>query len=179
MDFETEKEIEDEMNMMLDNMVIPMMEGTGSVELMGMLFPDTAHLPDEMKKDVKDAGKKACMVFPSAAVESKKEWYEGISHLTKKMKIRNSFMISDTWIVEGAKDMTVAPSQHPDRTDAFVIHYVNTDINGILMKTAMMVCKYKLENGEVVENERLFTVQTPDDNMVSEFAEAVSNNDWV
>ena len=145
MDFETDEEIEDEMNMMLDSMVIPLMEGTGSVELMGMLFPDTTHLPDSMKEDIKSTGTKACILLPSAAVESKEEWYEAISHLTKKMKIRNSFMISDTWIVEGAKDTTVAPSMHPDRTDAFVIHYVNTDINGILMKTAMMVCEYKLE----------------------------------
>ena len=179
MDFETEKEIEDEMNMMLDNMIIPMMEGTGSVELMGMLFPDNAHLPNEMKEDVLKSGQKACMIFPSAAVDSKEEWYEGISHLTKKMKIRNSFMISDTWIVEGAEDTSVAPSQHPDRTDAFVIHYVNTDINGILMRTAMMVCKYKLEGEKVVERERLFTVRSPDENIVSAFAEAVSNNDWV
>ena len=179
MDFETDKEIEDEMNEMLDNMVIPMMEGTGSVELMGVLFPDNEHLPDDIKKDVNKGGAKACMLFPSAAVGSKEEWYEGISELTKRMKVRNAFMISDTWIVENAKDLTVAPSEHPERTDAFVIHYVNTDINCILMKAAMLVCKYELKNDKVVENERLFTMQSPEDNLQSEFVEAVSNNDWV
>ena len=88
-------------------------------------------------------------------------------------------MISDTWIVEGAEDLSVAPSQHPDRTDAFVIHYVNTDINGILMKAAMLVCKYKLKDDKVVERERVFSIQNPEDNIQSEFVEAVSNNTWV
>ena len=179
MDFETDKEIEDEMNEMLDNMVVPMMEGTGRVELMGVLFPDNEHLPDDIKKDVNKGGAKACMLFPSAAVGSKEEWYEGISELTKRMKVRNAFMISDTWIVEGAEDLSVAPSEHPDRTDAFVIHYVNTDINGILMKAAMLVCKYELKSDKVVEKERIFTIQSPEDNLHSEFVEAVSNNTWV
>jgi hypothetical protein len=182
MDFETDKEIEDEMNMMLDDMVIPMMEGTGSVELMGILFPDNAHLPKEMKEKVTDSGKQACMVFPSAAASSKDEWYEGVSEITKKMRIRNAFMISDTWIVEGAKDLSVAPSNHPDRKDAFVIHYVNTDIHGILMKTAMLVCTYKIEENVVHILERNFKV---DDNWgelgiqnSSKFANAVANHDW-
>lgn len=179
MDFETDKEIEEEMNNMLDDMVIPMMEGTGRVELMGVLFPDNDHLPNKIKKEVNDGGAKACMLFPSSAVGSKEEWYQGISELTKRMKIRNAFMISDTWIVEGAEDLSVAPSQHPDRTDAFVIHYVNTDINGILMKAAMLVCKYKLKDDKVVERERVFSIQNPEDNIQSEFVEAVSNNTWV
>ena len=179
MDFETDKEIEDEMNEMLDNMVIPMMENTGRVELMGVLFPDNEHLPDDIKKDVNKGGAKACMLFPSSAAGSKEGWYQGISELTKRMKIRNAFMISDTWIVEGAEDLSVAPSEHPDRTDAFVIHYVNTDINGILMKAAMLVCKYKLKDNKVVEIERVFSIQNPEDNIQSEFVEAVSNNTWV
>ena len=179
MDFETDKEIEDEMNNMLDEMVIPMMEGTGRVELMGVLFPDNDHLPNKIKKDVEDGGAKACMLFPSAAVGSKEEWYEGISELTKRMKVRNAFMISDTWIVENAEDSSVPPSQHPDRRDAFVIHYVNTDINGILMKAAMLVCKYELKNDKVVERGRKFSIQHPDENIRSAFVEAVSNNDWV
>ena len=75
--------------------------------------------------------------------------------------------------------ISIAPSQHPDRTDAFVIHYVNTDINGILMKAAMLVCKYELKNDKVVERGRAFSIQNPEENIRSAFVEAVSNNDWV
>ena len=40
MDFETDKDIEDEMTQLMDHMLVPMLEGTGEVPMPGLMLPD-------------------------------------------------------------------------------------------------------------------------------------------
>ena len=40
MDFETDEELEEEMTHIMENMIMPMLEGTGEVPMTGLMFPD-------------------------------------------------------------------------------------------------------------------------------------------
>ena len=98
---------------------------------------------------------------------------------------------SDSWISKNPiedieKSEIVAPSQDPNRADALLLHYVNTDSNGMLLKTAMLCQEYENVDGKIVYSERNLMIT---DNTIhplrvtayvigSRIADAVSNNDW-
>ena len=192
MDFETDKELEEEMTNVMDNMIMPMLEGTGEVPMTGLMFPDSEHLPEEIKEDMKDnPDAKAMFVIPAMGAPDKDAFYQILSGLARDNKVRNTMFFSDTWISKNPiEDIEtgeiVAPSQDPNRADALLLHYVNTDSNGMLLKTAMLCQEYENVDGKIVYGERnlMITDNTnpspPSDGNVigSRIADAVSNNDW-
>ena len=142
MDFETDKELEEEMTNVMENMIMSTLEGTGEVPMTGLMFPDSEHLPEEIKEDMKDnPDAKAMFVVPAMGAPDKEAFYQILSGLARDNKIRNTMFFLDTWIsVVPMEDIEkgefVMPSEDPDRADALLLHYVNTDVNGMLFETA-------------------------------------------
>ena len=96
MDFETDKELEEEMTNVMDNMIMPMLEGTGEVPMTGLMFPDSEHLPEEIKEDMKDnPDAKAMFVIPAMGAPNKDAFYQILSGLARDNKVRTrcSFLI--------------------------------------------------------------------------------------
>ena len=188
MDFETDKELEEEMTNVMDNMIMPMLEGTGNVPMTGLLFPDSEHLPDEIKDDMKDKDGKAMFVVPQMGAPDKDTFYQMLSHIARDNKVRNTMFFSDAWVSKKPMEdietgELVMPSQDPDRVEALLLHYVNTDINGMLLKTGMMCQEYERVDDKIVYGERNCTISDntkgdPDTMIGSRIADAVSNNDW-
>lgn len=189
MDFETDKELEEEMTNVMDKMIMPMLEGTGEVPMTGLMFPDSEHLPEEMKEDMKDnPDAKAMFIIPSMGPPDKDAFYQILSEIARDNKVRNTMFFSDSWISKKPMEdfesgNLVMPSEDPDRVEALLLHYVNTDVNGMLLKTAMMCQEYERVDDKIVFSERNFTISDntkgDQDTIVgSRIADAVSNNDW-
>tara|TARA_Y100001954_G_C15666810_1_gene530608 strand:+ start:316 stop:882 length:567 start_codon:yes stop_codon:yes gene_type:complete len=187
MDFETDKDIEDEMTQLMDHMLIPMLEGTGEVPMTGLMFPDRENISDEMKEQMTaDPNAKAMFIVPNLGME-KQVFYKVLRDIARENKVRNTMFFSDSWLSQ--QDATkvesgdmVMPSQDPNRVDALTLHYVNTDENGILLKSAMMAQIYENKDGKVVLKKRRFHVSKNDVNSGNEIhgaiADALSYNDW-
>jgi len=187
MDFETDEEIEEEMQTMMKELVIPMREKTGSVEMTAVLFPDTDNLPEDVRKQVEESGTKPCMLLPSVPeMGSKEGFYAVLSEISREMKVRNTFFFSDTWVVRGDKGVDaheegIPPSEHPDREDALLIQYVKTDVNGIMLITATMCVVYEMVDEKVKILDTEIGVTHNKDRHTdgySRIADAVSNNEW-
>ena len=70
MDFETHKDIEDEMTQLMDHMLDPMLAGTGEVPMTGLMFPDRENISDEMKAQMAaDPDAKAMFILPNMGME--------------------------------------------------------------------------------------------------------------
>lgn len=187
MDFETDKDIEDEMTQLMDHMLVPMLEGTGEVPMTGLMFPDRENISDEMKVQMAaDPDAKAMFIVPNMGMD-KEVFYRLLADIARENKVRNTMFFSDSWISE--QDQTkvesgdmVMPSQDPNRLDALMLHYVNTDVNGILLKTAMMAQIYEHKDGKVVLKKRRFHVSNNDVNSGTHvhgaIADALSYNNW-
>lgn len=187
MDFETDKDIEDEMTKLMDHMLVPMLEGTGEVPMTGLMFPDRENISDEMKVQMAaDPDAKAMFIVPNMGMD-KEVFYRLLADIARENKVRNTMFFSDSWISE--QDLTkvesgdmVMPSQDPNRLDALMLHYVNTDVNGILLKTAMMAQIYENKDGKVVLKKRRFHVSNNDVNSGTHvhgaIADALSYNNW-
>ena len=187
MDFETDEEIEEEMQTMMKELVIPMREKTGSVDMTAVLFPDTDNLPEDMRKQVEASGTKPCMLLPSVPeMGSKDKFYAVLSEICREMKVRNTFFFSDTWVVRGDKGVNahkegIPPSEHPDREDALLIQYVKTDVNGIMLITATMCVVYEMVDEKVkILDTEIGVTHNKDGHTdgYSRVADAVSNNEW-
>ena len=112
-------------------------------------------------KDNPDA--KAMFVIPQMGAPDKDTFYQMLSGLARDNKVRNTMFFSDAWISKKPMEdfetgEIVAPSQDPNRVEALLLHYVNTDSNGMLLKTAMMCQEYENVDDKIVFGERNFTI---------------------
>ena len=192
MDFETDKELEEEMTHIMENLIMPMLEGTGEVPMTGLILPDMENLSEEMKAsmpEIPPEDKKAMFIVPSMGAPDKDAFYGILSHIARDNKVRNTMFFADSWISKKpAEDFEsgnlVMPSQDPERVEALMLHYVNTDVNGILLKNAMMCQEYERVDGDIVFGERRCSIT---DNTTAEsgqmiggrITDALSNNKWV
>ena len=191
MDFETDEELEEEMTHIMENMIMPMLEGTGEVPMTGLMFPDMDNLSEDIKASMPDDApkdKKAMFIVPSMGAPDKDAFYAILSHIARDNKVRNTMFFSDSWLskkpVEDFESGDlVMPSEDPERVDALMLHYVNTDINGILLKNAMMCQEYESVDGKIIYGERSCTITDnttakSGDMIGSRITDALSNNDW-